>query len=266
MSPTYNVYYQPSVQRQTSTDNSQPIRRSSTDDNLRSNSLSRSASNNDINYSTNSGKEKIRVRVINDGSTSPLTDSQRGTSNNRSDSPRSILKSNNDTNNNKEKLTTRTVYASPNTEINSETMEDILKVVDKQRSEGGPVKERIIIIERRGSSAPDNNPNSSNKDRYRTYEVRTSAAEQTPSIPSSPAATTSAPTSAPAPAPTSAPTPTTTTSSTARALQQPTYYTGQQFFYQQPKVYTSVPNNLYSMVTPYQTNVNGFYPFVYYRY
>jgi len=250
MLPSNTAYYQQPIQ-------GQPLRNSSTGEDLRSNSLSRSASSNDLNYPTNSGKEKIRVRVINDGPTSTSANSQ---INNRVNSPRSILKSNSDININKEQLTARTIYASPNTEIDKETMEDLLKVVQNQRSEAtrstaAPMTERVIIIDRRGSSPPDNNSNSSGQNRFRTFEIRTTTAGVTPSSPSA-IATTSTPTSPS----------TTTTSSVVQGMQQPTYYTGQQLFYQQPKIYSSVPNNLYSTVTPYVQNVNGFYPFGYYYY
>jgi hypothetical protein len=251
MPPSNTAYYQQPSQ-------GQPLRNSSTGEDLRSNSLSRSASNNDLNYSTNSGKEKIRVRVINDGPTSASADSQMtALPNNHLNSPRSILKSNSDINNNKETLTARTIYASPNTEIDKETMEDLLKVVQNQRSgatrsTAAPMTERVIIIDRRGSSPPDNNPNSSGQDRFRTFEIRTTTSGVTPSV----IATTSTPTSPS----------TTTTSSVVQGMQQPTYYTGQQLFYQQPKIYSSVPNNLYSTVTPYVQNVNAFYPFGYYYY
>ena len=237
------------IQEQPSTNNNQSIRRSSTGEDFQSHSLSRSASSNDLNYSTNSGAEKIRVRVINDnsssssGTTNPQTNLY---SNNRSNTQRSILKSQNDSGNNKESMTTRTIYATPNTEIGTETMEDILKVVNNQRSDpaqstSSPVKERIIIIDRRGSNTPDNNQNSSGTERYRAFEVRSSTAAAAP--PSTPTPTTTTATPA---------TPTTSTPSTAYTMQQPNYYMPQQqLYYQQPKMYSSVPSNLYSAATPY---------------
>jgi hypothetical protein len=260
------------IHEQPSTDNTQSIRRSSTGEDIYSHSLSRSASSNDLNYSTNSGAEKIRVRVINDNSSSSITNPQTNLySNNRSNTQRSILKSQNDSGDNKESVTTRTIYASPNTEISKETMEDLLKVVNNQRSDpagstSSPVKERIIIIDRRGSNTPDNNQNLLGKEQYRTFEIRSPTAAVPPSIPT-PATTTATP-SNPTPAATTAipSTPTTSTFSSAYVMPQPTYYPGQQLYYQQPKMYSSVPSNLYSAATPYVLGANNFYPFTYYRY
>jgi hypothetical protein len=263
MPRSHAAYYQqqaskvpPPIQEQPSTNNTQPLRRSSTGEDLSSHSLSRSENKNELNYSTNSGAEKIRVRVINDNSVSSSTDPQTNTFlNNHPYAQRSILKSNNGSTDNKEIVPTRTIYTSPNTEIGSETMEDLLKVVNNQQSTSSPGTERIIIIDRRGASTSDNNPNSSGMDRFRTFEIRTSSAGPTPSTP--PITST---------ATTSNPTPTTSTSSAAYAMQQPNYYTGQRFFYQQPKMYMSLPNNLYSATTPYVAGANNFYPFGYYYY
>jgi len=263
MPRSYAAYYQQQaaklmqpIQEQPSTNNTQPVRRSSTGEDLRSHSLSRSASSNELNYPINSGVEKIRVRVINDNSASSSPDPQINTSSNtRPYAQRSILKSNTDSNDNEEILTTRTIYTSPNTEIGAETIQDIIKVVNQQRSPSSPMTERVIVIDRRGSNTPDNNSSSSGMDRFRTFEIRIPTTGATPSTPP----TTSAPTT------TSTPTPTNSTPSTGYVMQQPNYYTGQQFFYQQPKMYSSMPVNLQRR-TPYVAGVNNFYPFGYFYY
>lgn len=76
------VYYQrqgshimPSIDEQSGYDHRQTIQRSSTNDDLRSTSVSRSASMNDLDYSRDSKAEKIRVRVVgNNSSNSGLSD------------------------------------------------------------------------------------------------------------------------------------------------------------------------------------------------
>ena len=252
-----------SNQEQPSTYAPQGLRHSSTGEDVRPHSLSRSSSSNEL----NSGKEKIRVRVINDNSASSTVDPQTNTySNNRSQPQRSILRTNNDGDDNKQKIPTHTIYTSSENEISKETIENIFKVVNGQRSEAtqstsSPMAERIIIIDRRGSSAPDNKSNSSGTDRYRTVEVRTSTAGTTPSTPSTPTATAAAV----ATTTTSTPTATTNTASNAYAFQQPNYYGGQQLYYQQPKMYASTPN-MFAAATPYVPGLNNFYPFGYYRY
>jgi hypothetical protein len=245
MPRSYAAYYQQQaakvmqpIQEQPSTNNTQPVRRSSTGEDLRSHSLSRSASSNELNYPTNSGVEKIRVRVINDNSAS-------------SSSPDPQI----NTSSNTRPYAQRSIYTSPNTEIGTETMQDILKVVNQQRSPSSPMTERVIVIDRRGSNTPDNNSSSSGMDRFRTFEIRTPTTGATPSTPP----TTSAPTT------TSTPTPTNSTPSTGYVMQQPNYYPGQQFFYQQPKMYSSMPVNLQRR-TPYVAGVNNFYPFGYFYY
>jgi len=263
MPRSYAAYYQQQaaklmqpIQEQPSTNNTQPVRRSSTGEDLRSHSLSRSASSNELNYPTNSGTEKIRVRVINDNSSPSSTDLPINTSsNNHPYAQRSILKSNTDNNDNKEILTTRTIYAAPNTEIGAETMQDLFKVVNQQQSASSPMTERVIVIDRRGPNAPDNNSTSSGMDRFRTFEIRTPTAGATPSTPP----TTTAPTT------TSTPTVTNSTPSTRYVMQQPNYYTGQQFFYQQPKMYSSMPSRLH-VTTPYVAGVNNVYPYGYFYY
>jgi hypothetical protein len=157
--------------------------------------------------------------------------------------------------------TTRTIYAAPNTAIGNETIQDLFKVASKQgsdptRSTTSPMTERVIIIDRRDPNSTDNYSNASGVDRYRAFEIRTSTAGATPSTPPI------TPTAIPSP-PT--PTPTNSTPSAAYAMQQPNYYPGQQFFYQQPKIYSSVPSNLYA-TTPYGVNANNFYTFGYYHY
>ncbi|CAF0929506.1 unnamed protein product [Rotaria sp. Silwood1] len=241
------------------------IRRSSTGEDIHSHGLSRSASSDVLNYSTDSGAEKIRVRVINDNSASSYTDPYINKApNNRFNTQRSILKSNgdddDDNNNNKQMVTTRKIYTTPGTEIGTETLQDLFKVVDKQQSSSTqstslPMKERIIIIDRRGRNTPDDNLNSPGQDRVRTFEIRTSTAE--------------VPASTPSPAPaitTSTPVPTSTISSNGYALQQPTYYTGQQLFYPQPNMYMSAPTLAYPAGTRYVPGVNTYYPFTYFRY
>jgi hypothetical protein len=241
------------IPEQPSTSNTQHVHRSATGNDLRPH-VSRSASSNDLNGVTNSGAEKIRVRVINDNPSSSTTDPQMNTFARQ----RSILKSNNNDYGNNDIVTTRRIYTSPNNNIGTETMEDLFKVVSNQRSEptrstASPMTERIIIIDRRGPNSPDDNQNPSGQDRFRTFEIH-----------SSPGAAPSASSS-----PLNAITPTTPAASTASpgyVMQQPTYYPGQQVLYQQPKTYASVPNNMYSMTTPYIAAANNFYPYVYYRY
>jgi hypothetical protein len=248
-----------SNQEQPSTYSPEGVRRSSTSEDVRPHSLSRSTSSNEL----NSGKEKIRVRVINDNSASSSYDPQTNTSsNNRFQTQRSILRTNNNDDDSKQKVPTHTIYTSSENEISKETIEDIFKAVNGQRSEStqstsSPMVERIIIIDRRGSSAPDNNSNSSGTDRIRTVEVRTSTAGTTPSTPSTPTATAATTTT------TSTPTATTNTASNAYAFQQPNYYGGQQLYYQQPRMYASTPN-MFSAATPYVPGLNNFYPYRYY--
>ncbi|CAF3535118.1 unnamed protein product [Rotaria sordida] len=270
MPRSHAAYYQQQVSKpmqtvkeHSSTNNIPKIRRSSTGEDLHSHGLSRSASNDSLNYLADSGTEKIRVRVINDKSASSSTDPNINKyPNNQFNTKKSILKSSSDEDddNNKQMVTTRRIYTTPDTEIDRETIHDLVKVVDKQQSSSrqstsSPMKERIIIIDRRGRNTPDNDLNSSGNDRIRTFEVRTSTTEVPPSIPS------------PAPPITSAtPVPTSTVSSNGYALQQPNYYTGQQLFYQQPKMYMSAPTNLYPTGTPYVAGVNTYYPYAYFRY
>ena len=247
------------IPEQTPTHPPPNIRRSSTGEDFRSNSISRSASNNDLNYSTNSGAEKIRVRVINDNSSSTPKNSPVNfyPPISRSSTQRSILKSQNDSGNNK-KESVRTIYAPPNTEVGAETMQDLLKVVNNQRSDPtqstAPVKERIIIIDRRGPTTPEENQNGAGKERYRAFEIRSSTSAATPPTPTSPTTTMAASNRA------------TSTPSPAYVMQQPGYYSGPQLYFQQPKVYSSVPNNLYSASTPYGLGANNFYPFGFFRY
>jgi hypothetical protein len=266
MPRSYAAYYQQQaaklmqpIQEQPSTNNTQPVRRSSTGDDIRSHSLSRSASSNELNYSTNSGSEKIRVRVINDNSaSSSTTDPQINTfSNNQPYAQRSILKSNTDINDNKEILPTRTLYAAPNTEIGTETIRDLFKVANQKQSTSSPMAERVVIIDRRGPNTSDNNASSSGMDRFRTFEIRTPTAGATPSTPSTPPTTSTTTTAA-------TPTVTNSTPSMGYVMQQPNYYPGQQFFYQQPKMYSSMPSNL-RVATPYVAP-NNFYPLGYFYY
>lgn len=269
MPRSHAAYYQQQAAKLTPTTQGQinpntttthPVRRSSTGEDIRSNSLSRSASSNELNYSTNSTGEKIRVRVINDNSS---TNPQINTLPN---AQRSILKPNIDTQDNNGPVTTRTIYAAPNTTIGNETIQDLFKVVDKQGSgppgsTGSPMTERVIIIDRRGPNSSDNTSSSSGVDRYRAFEIRTSTTGATPSTPSATTTTTTtANTNNGAQA-----TPTTSTPSNAYAMQQQNFYPGQQLFYQQPKVYSSVPGNLY-LTTPYGTGAPNFFGYGYYPY
>ncbi|CAF3960981.1 unnamed protein product [Rotaria sp. Silwood2] len=237
------------------------IRRSSTSEDLHSHNLSRSASSDALNYVTDNGREKIRVRVINGNSASSSIDpNMNKLPDNHFNTKRSILKSTGDDDDNKQMVTTRKIYTAPDTEIGTETLQDLFKVVDKQKSNStqstsSPMKERIIIIDRRDRNTPDNNLNSSGQDRVRTFEIRSSTTEVPPSTPSPLP-----------PVSTSTPVPTSTNSSNGYALQQPNYYTGQQLFYQQPNMYMSAPTHVYPGGTPYVAGVNNYYPYAYFRY
>ena len=260
------VYYQqqaakiaPSTNEQPPANQSQSVRRSSTGEDIQSRALSRSASSNDLNYAANPGAEKIRVRVINDNSSSSV-DPQLFP-NHRSTPQRSILKPQIDTGVTQDAGRTRVVYAPSNTQIGTETMEDLFKVVNNQRSEpsgsaNSPMTERIIIIDRRGSGTPDNNQNLSGKERYRAFEIRSSTAPVAPTTPTPTTTTT----------PATPPTPSSSTSSAAYVMPQTGYPAGQQLYYQQPKMYSSVPSTLYSPASAYVMGANNFYPYAYYRY
>ncbi|CAF4580856.1 unnamed protein product [Rotaria socialis] len=271
MPRSHAAYYQQQQQQQQPSNVMQPtqqqsydkftpsIRRSSTADDLRPRSLSRSASSNDLNYATDTGNEKIRVRVVNDNDALLSSDPYKNSfSNNHYNTKRSILKSTND-DNSKEVITTRRIYTAPSTEIGTETMEDLFKVAKKQQSNPAeiasqPMTERIIIIDRRGANTAENDANLSGQDRVRTFEIRTSTNDIVPSA-------------APViPIPTPTPTPTATIPSSAYAVQPPNYYPGQQLYYQQPNAYMSVPTNMYSNTTPYVHRPNSYYPYAYYRY
>lgn len=272
MPRSHAAYYQqqtarmmPPIQEQPNAHQNQSVRRTSTGEDIQSRPISRSASSNDLNYPTNPGAEKIRVRVINDNSTSSSVSSTNTpvVPNPRATPQRSILKSQTDAGDNQETGRTRIVYAAPNTEIGAETMEDLFKVVNTQRSEpsesvASPMTERVIIIDRRGSSTPDNNSNAAGKERYRAFEIRSSAAPNPSSTPT-PTPTPTTPATAPL-------TQSASTTSAAYAVPRSAYGAGHQAFYQQPKVYASMPNNIYSPATPYVMGANGFYPYAYYRY
>lgn len=229
----------------------QPVRRSSTGDNIYSQSLSRSSSTNDLNYASNSGSEKIRVRVINDNS-KPANNQQ------------SIVRQISATDNIQDVKPARQIYAQPGMDIGTETMRDLFQIANNPRSDpsrpsSSSTAERVIIIDRRGPSGSDNNnSNSSGQDRYREFEIRATPPVSQPSTPSSPPVVTTSSSTAAAP--------TATPSSNAYAIQQPNYYAGQQMFYPQMKVYSSIPNNLYSAATPYVARSNNAYPYAYYRY
>ena len=270
MPRSHAAYYQqqagkamPSIPEQQSVNNSSStgrVRRSSTGEDLRPPSITRSVSTNEINYPQTSGAEQIRVRVINSNASPSSGDSTNSAGpRTRINSQRSILKASNDSDSNNESAPTRRIYAPPNTDIGTETMEDIFKAVNKQRpgparSSASPMTERVIVIDRRGSESQDDDPNGAGKNRFRTFEIRSPSAPPTPTTPQA----------VPAVAP--SPTPNVATLPAGYTLPQTTYYTPQQFGYQQPKMYSSVPNNIYSGATPYGGNANRFYPFVYYRY
>ena len=237
----------------------QNLRRSSTNDDLRPNPLSRSASSDDLNYGINPGAEKIRVRVVNHNTSSGSVDPQMNSgSRGRISSQRSILKPNNELDDGSALIATRRIYAAPETELGPETMQDLFKVVNQQRSGSSrsgasPMTERVIIIDRRGSNTPDDTANTTGKDRFRTFEIRTAVPPATPTTP-------------PSPAPVATVTPGTSTPPVAYAVRQPVYYPAQQLQYQQPKMYSSVPNNLYASANPFVAGGNAFYPFTYYPY
>ncbi|CAF0896934.1 unnamed protein product [Rotaria sordida] len=158
MPRSHAAYYQQQVSKpmqtvkeHSSTNNIPKIRRSSTGEDLHSHGLSRSASNDSLNYLADSGTEKIRVRVINDKSASSSTDPNINKyPNNQFNTKKSILKSSSDEDddNNKQMVTTRRIYTTPDTEIDRETIHDLVKVVDKQQSSSrqstsSPMKERL---------------------------------------------------------------------------------------------------------------------------
>ena len=253
----------PSIPEQQSVNSSSStgrIRRSSTGEDLRAPSLTRSISTNEINYPQTSGAEQIRVRVINNNASSSSSSSGDSTNSagarTRINSQRSILKASNDSESNTEAAPTRRIYAPSNTDIGAETMEDIFKVVNKQRtgpprSSASPMTERVIVIDRRGSESQDDDPSGTGKNRFRTFEIQSPSSPPTPTTPQAVAPS---------------PTPNVATLPAGYTLPQTNYYTPQQFGYQQPKMYSSVPNNLFYGATPYGGNANRFYPFAYYRY
>ena len=242
----------------TSSNTTQSFHRSPSNEDLQSNSLSHSANNNESNYSTDSGGEKIRVRVIADNFPSSSTDPDKEKFyNDRFNPQKSTFKTDNNDNDtdNPEIVIERRVYASPNTEIGAQTVQDLLKVANRQQSDPtqsstSPMTERIIIIDRHVSNTPDNSSNLSGKERFRTFEVRKSIAEEK---------TTSASTANTA-------TPLSKTSSAEYIMPQPNNGSDRQLLYQEPKMYMTVPNNMYSITTPYVAGVNSFYPFGYYYY
>ncbi|CAF0740601.1 unnamed protein product [Adineta steineri] len=248
--------------------NTQPLYRSSTADDLYSRSVSRSASNNDLDQSKATGKEQIRVRVINDSSAS-LADSQTDLlSNHQYQTQRSILKPSPDSKDNKDILAQQTMYVTPNTAMNQQAMQNPLKPGNNPQqqqqqqhhhhhhhvaqSSAASVPERVILVNRHASGPPHRHFHAPGKPRYYTYEARSSVGNHRQPL-----------------AVTGSSTPSTarsTTSSGVYASPQQNYYSGQQLFYQQPKVYGSTPNQLYSTASPYVPRVNGFYPFGYYHY
>ena len=249
----------PSVPEQQAVRSGQRLNRSSTNDDLRADPLSRSASSNDLNYATNPNAEKIRVRVVQNNTPSGSLDPQMNPgSRARISSQRSILKPNNELDDGSEVIGGRRIYAAPDTELGPETMQDLFQVVNQQRSESSrsgaaPMAERYIVIDRRSSNTPDDLANASGKDRFRTFEIRTAAPPVSPGTP-------------PSPAPVAPVTPRANAPPNPYAVRQPTYYPAQQLQYQQPKVYSSVPNNMYASANPFAAGANNFYPFVYYRY
>ncbi len=146
--------------------------------------------------------------------------------------------------NNNEIITKKEIYTSPNTIIGSETMEDLFEVVKNQKSASSQSKsiiDRVIIIDRHDSNAPNNNQTNNGKERLHTFEIHTSIPAITTTI--------------------------SVTPSTGYMVQQPTYYNPQQLIYQQPEMYTSMPSNIYlTATTSYVANANSYYPFVYYQY
>lgn len=121
-------------------------------------------------------------------------------------------------------------------------MEDLFQVVKNQKSASSQSKsmiDRVIIIDRHDSNAPNNNQTNNEKERLHTFEMHTSIPMITTTISITP--------------------------STGYMVQQPTYYNAQQLIYQQPEMYTSMPSNIY-LTTSYIPHANSFYPFVYYQY
>jgi len=189
-----------------------------------------SASSNDLNHSSSTGPEKIRVRVINDNSSSSLN------------SQGSFHRKPSETNDKQDVNSPRKIYAQPGTDVGAETMLDLFQIANKPRpSSSSTAAERVIIIDRREpNNADNNNPKPSGQDRYREFEIRA-----TP----------------PQPASSTAVTPTTSTpsaSSNAYVVQQPSFYPAQQVYYPQMKVY--------SAATPQFVRSNNVYPYMYYRY
>ena len=200
--------------------------------------------------------------------------------NNRSRRPsqRSILKSNSDLDDNQPVAATptRQIYAQPGEQIGQETMREIYQVVNRQNSDpsGASGAERIIIIDRRGASTPDDALNISGNDRLRTFEIRPVPTPATPATPTSPA-TPSNPV-APAATPSAAPSPAPIVNSVVPspyAVRPNVYYSPaqlqqqqQQQQYQQQRMYGSVPANLYGNQQQFAAGARGFYPMMYYHY
>lgn len=254
-----NVMQQP-PKDQASNKAAAQLRRSSTGDNLRSQSSSRSASNNDLSYATDTGGEKIRVRVINDGTASSSGDPNKTTlPNSHYSNKKPILKpSTGDPS--REHAAARRIYAPPNTEMGTETMQDLFKVVNKQQSDpngsnDASMAERIIIIDRRGGNTSEPGTNLTDQDRVRTFEIRSST-DEVPTSSTTTAATTK-PTQSLKPA----------VPSNVYAYQQPSYYPNQQLYYQ-PKAYMSVPRGTYPVATPYGgvAGAVNYYSYPYYPY
>ncbi|CAF2411328.1 unnamed protein product [Rotaria sp. Silwood2] len=136
-------YYQQPI---TSIDKSLTTYRSSTSDDIRSRSVSRSTSDSELNYSVYSNSQT------------------------RKNSP----ERNHRFNTNKKKIiTTKRIYSSPNTVIGSETIEDLFQVINRQESEPSQstsTTERVIIIDRHN---PKSSKNKQSKKKEKSLDTST---------------------------------------------------------------------------------------------
>ncbi|CAF1021148.1 unnamed protein product [Rotaria magnacalcarata] len=145
----------------------------------------------------------------------------------------------NSINSEKEKVTTKRIYAAPDTVIGSDTVEDLLQLINSQKSapsQSTSTTERVIIIDRPGSKS--------------LHKKRSKHKREVSNISAS---TTSSTTVSASP-------------SSNNTVQQPTLFNVQQPSYQQPTTYMSLPTNAYSTTqSSYSVNMNGYYPIAYYR-
>ncbi|CAF3345184.1 unnamed protein product [Rotaria socialis] len=139
----------------------------------------------------------------------------------------------------KEKVTTKQIYAAPDTVIGSETMEVLLQLTNRQQSvpsQSTSTTERVIIIDRPGSKSLHKKRSKHQKD---VSNISASTTSSTTVL---------------------------ITPSSNNTIQQSTLFNVQQPSYQQPITYMSLPTNAYPTTqSSYSVNTNGYYPIVYYR-